>query len=199
MMARRKLLNKTSLEVFWILLPLLIVSGLVWPVVSRLSPLSQGVGPDITIRITGFQWGWRYEYMDASVQRDSFAGVQSPEARDVSVAHEVSGNQNHQPLSLVRPLVLPVGKPIRLISSAPHDGEIHTWWVPVLGVKLDAIPGLLREHKFRVDRLGVFRGQNGGTCSNNKRVMPVVVEVKSVADYEAWLKRQKLNFSGLHK
>ena len=181
------------------LLPLLIVSGLVWPVASRLSPLSQGAEPDITIRITGFQWGWRYEYMDASVQIDSFAGVQSPEARDVSVAHEVSGNQDHQSLALVRPLVLPVGKPIRLISSAPHDGEIHTWWVPALGVKLDAIPGLHREHKFRVDRLGVFRGQNGGTCGNNKRVMPVVVEVKSVADYEVWLKRQKLNFSGLHK
>lgn len=198
-MVRRNFLNKTSLEVFWILLPLVIVSGLLWPVVSRLYPLKEGIGPAITIRMTGFQWGWRYEYMDAGVKVDSVAGNQSLDTRNASSAHEASGNHEHLPFALVRPLVLPVGKTIRLISYAPRDGEIHTWWVPSLGVKQDAIPGLLRENRFRAERVGVFRGQNGGACSKDKHDMPLVVEVKSVADFEVWLKGQRLKLSEVRK
>lgn len=138
---------------------------------------------DLVVKVTGSQWLWIYEYPAEGV---SFASrLKTPRT-------QIDGPDpkgEHYLLEVDRPLVLPVGRKVRFITTS--NDVIHSWWVPAFGVKRDAVPGFLREFWVRPEKTGTFRGQCSELCGKEHGFMPVVVEVVSEADFEAWLGAQK--------
>jgi cytochrome c oxidase subunit 2 len=139
--------------------------------------------PDLSIKITGYQWKWRYDYLGENVSFYS----------DLSTARDQIENKTHKGehylLEVDRPLVVPVGKKVRLLLTA--NDVIHSWWVPALGVKQDAIPGFVRDTWFKVDAPGVYRGACTELCGKDHGFMPVVVEALPEEQYQAWLAAQR--------
>ena len=175
--------ESTTVEVIWTTIPFLILIGLAWPATRAVLAQKDTGNPDLTIKITGHQWKWEYEYLQEGVR---FMSV-------LATPREQIGNQadkgEHYLLEVDQPLVVPVGKKVRLLLTAAD--VIHSWWVPALGVKQDAIPGFIRDTWFRADATGTFRGQCAELCGKDHAFMPIVVEVKPEAEYQAWLSARK--------
>lgn len=172
-----------GLEVLWTVVPLLILVGMAFPATKVLIQIYDTEEADVDVLVTGYQWRWGYEYLGEDV---SFMSNLSTASEEV---YNQVGKSEHYLLEVDNPLVVPVGKKIRfLITSAD---VIHSWWVPALAVKKDAIPGFINEAWTRIEEPGIYRGQCAELCGIDHGFMPVVVEAKPQAEYDAWLAEQK--------
>jgi cytochrome c oxidase subunit 2 len=185
-----KLVHNTKAEIIWTVLPVLILIGMAVPATKTLIETDDASNTELTIRVTGYQWKWGYEYVDSGVTVLSTLDHASNEARQLGSGIDPNTVENYL-LSVDHPLVVPAGIKVRVLVTA--QDVIHSWWVPALAIKKDAIPGFINEAWFKIDtdKLGLYRGQCAELCGRDHGFMPIVIDVRSKQDFEAWLKTQK--------
>ena len=179
-----KFKESAQAEAIWTLIPALILVAMAYPSAETLIRMEDARNPDLTVKVTGFQWKWHYEYIDEGVEFFSSLDRRSNEARQIGSGIDPNTVDNYL-LEVDEPLVVPVDAKVRLLMTAAD--VIHSWWVPEFAVKKDAIPGFINETWFEAREVGTFRGQCTELCGKDHGFMPVVVEVKSQADFAAWL------------
>jgi cytochrome c oxidase subunit 2 len=183
-------LHNTRLEIVWTLVPVLILISMAVPAARVLVLTEDPVATELSIRVTGYQWKWGYEYLDTGVTTLSTLARDSNRARQLGSGIDPNSVPNYL-LAVDHPLVVPAGVKVRLLITA--QDVIHSWWVPALAIKKDAIPGFINEAWFDIDadKTGTYRGQCAELCGRDHGFMPIVLEVKSKADFEQWLKKQQ--------
>lgn len=180
--------HNTKAEIIWTVIPVLILVGMAIPAARTLVKIDDSRGSDLTVKVTGYQWMWQYEYVGENVSFFSKLAQDSNEARQLDSGIDPSTVPNYL-LEVDKPLVVPQGKKVRVLITAAD--VIHAWWVPDFGMKKDAIPGYINELWFIAEKPGVYRGQCAELCGRDHGFMPVVVEVKSQQEFDAWLASQK--------
>jgi cytochrome c oxidase subunit 2 len=183
------LVHNTKVEMVWTAVPVLILVVMAIPAARTLVEIEDTTKTELSIKVTGFQWGWQYDYLDNGVAYISRLDRKSDAARELLSGIDPT-TVDHYLLNVDHPLVVPVGTKVRLLLTGAD--VIHSWWVPAFGVKKDAIPGFVNEAWFKVDadKPGLYRGQCAELCGRDHGFMPIVVDVRSKADFEAWLKEQ---------
>jgi len=178
--------ESTAVELVWTLVPLAVLIAIAFPATKVLIDLENTEKADMTVKITGYQWKWQYEYLDEGV---SFFSNLDKASRDAT--RNVTEREKHPNylLDVDNRLVLPTGKRIRFLMTS--NDVIHSWWVRELGVKQDANPGFINDSWAKIDKVGVYRGQCTELCGKDHGFMPIVVEAKSEADYKIWIVEQK--------
>jgi cytochrome c oxidase subunit II len=181
------LVHNTTVELLWTAIPVAILVAMAIPAAKTLVQIEDTSHTDLSIKVTGFQWGWQYDYLDSGVAYFSRLDRKSDKARELMSGIDPT-TVDHYLLNVDRPLVVPVGSKVRLLITGAD--VIHSWWVPAFGVKKDAIPGFVNEAWFKVDtdKPGLYRGQCAELCGRDHGFMPIVVDVRSKEDFEAWLK-----------
>jgi cytochrome c oxidase subunit 2 len=180
------MLHSTKAEVIWTIIPVLILVVLAVPAAKTLIKLEDSRGSTLSVKVTGYQWKWQYDYLDQGVSyfstlsRDSNAARQLQSGIDPTTVNDYLRDVDY-------PLVVPTGAKVRLLLTSAD--VLHAWWVPELAIKKDAIPGFVNELWFQIDadKPGIYRGQCVELCGRDHGFMPVVVEAKSPEDYKAWL------------
>ena len=172
--------HSTFAEIVWTVIPFVILIVFAVPATKGLIVMEDTSESDITIKVTGYQWLWKYEYLEDGVTLYSSLAASS-RAAIYDDPHKV---ENYL-LEVDNEIVFPVGKKVRVLLTSAD--VIHAWWVPALGMKKDAIPGFINEMWFRVQEPGTYRGQCAELCGKDHGFMPIVVHGKSVADYKAWV------------
>ena len=182
--------ENTAVEILWTTIPMLIIVGMAWPATRVILDYKDTDSPDITVKVTGYQWKWSYDYLEEGVSFYSQLSTAPEEIGGKYYGSNTPANPQSENylLEVDNEMVVPVGKRIRLLLTAAD--VIHAWWVPQLGVKQDTIPGVVRDAWFQADRLGVFRGQCAELCGKNHAFMPIVVRAVSEEDYIAWIEEQ---------
>lgn len=175
--------ENTIVEVLWTIIPFFILIGMAYPATKTVLAMKDTSDPDMTIKITGYQWKWEYDYMKDGVRY--FSTLATP--RDQIENRAPKGE--HYLLEVDNPMVIPTGKKVRLLLTA--NDVIHAWWIPEFGVKQDAIPGFIKDAWVRVDKPGIYRGQCAELCGKDHAYMPIVVEALEPAAYDAWIAGQK--------
>ncbi len=175
--------ESTLVEVAWTTIPLLILVLMAIPATKTLIEIYDTDDADIDIKITGYQWKWQYEYLGEDVS--FFSNLSTPKEQ----IYNVRAKNDEYLLEVDEHLVIPTGKKVRFLITAAD--VIHSWWVPELAVKKDAIPGFINEAWTRIDVPGIYRGQCAELCGKDHGYMPVVVEARSEKDYQAWLSEKK--------
>ncbi len=175
--------ENTAVEVIWTVIPFAILLFMAYPATRTILAAHDTSAPDITIKVTGYQWKWNYDYLE-----DGFAFYSNLSTPLEQIDNRVEKGENYL-LEVDRPLVVPVDAKVRVLVTAAD--VVHAWWVPAFGVKQDAIPGFVRDTWFRADRPGIYRGQCAELCGKEHGFMPIVVEVKTRPDYDAWRDAQK--------
>jgi cytochrome c oxidase subunit II len=185
--ADQHFLHNTRLEIVWTLIPVLILISMAVPAARVLVQTEDPVETELTIRVTGYQWKWGYEYADTGVTILSTLARDSNRARQLDSGVDPNSVPNYL-LAVDHPLVVPAGVKVRVLITA--NDVIHSWWVPALAIKKDAIPGFINEAWFDIDadKVGMYRGQCAELCGRDHGFMPIVVDVRSKEDFEAWLK-----------
>ncbi|WP_310447814.1 cytochrome c oxidase subunit II [Thiobacillus sp.] len=175
--------ENTTVEVIWTVIPFVILMGMAYPAAKVVIDMKDTSNPDLSIKVTGYQWKWGYTYLNDGVS--FYSTLSTP--RD-QIEGTAAKGENYL-LEVDEPMVVPVGKRVRLLITA--NDVIHSWWVPALGAKQDAIPGFIRDSWFKADKIGTYRGQCVELCGKDHGFMPIVVEVVSEADYQAWVEKKK--------
>ncbi len=183
------MVHNTKVEVVWTVIPVLILIAMAIPAARVLLQIEDFSNSELNIKVTGYQWGWNYEYVASGVNFFSRLDRQSDAARQLDSGIDPN-TVPHYLLNVDHPLVVPVDTKVRLLITA--DDVIHSWWMPAFGVKKDAIPGFVNEAWFKVDadKPGLYRGQCAELCGRDHGFMPIVVDARSKADFAAWLKSQ---------
>ncbi len=172
-----------KLEVVWTIIPFAILVGMAIPSTKTVLFMRDVSDPDMTIKVTGYQWKWEYDYPQDGLKFLSTLSTPRDQINNQAAKGE------HYLLEVDNPMVVPVGKKVRLMLTA--NDVIHSWWVPAFGIKQDAIPGYIKEAWFKAENVGTYRGVCAELCGKDHGFMPIVVEVKSQADYDKWLADQK--------
>ncbi len=175
--------HSTKAEVVWTVIPFLILVGMAIPSTATLIKMEDTSKADLTVKITGYQWKWQYEYLDHGV--GFYSTLSTPRAQIEGIAPK----GEHYLLEVDKPLVIPTNKKVRFLLTA--NDVIHAWWIPQFGIKKDAIPGYINEMWTLVETPGTYRGQCAELCGRDHGFMPIVVEAKSPAEFDAWLASQK--------
>ena len=175
--------ENTTVEIVWTVIPFLILLAMAWPATKTILAMKDTTGSDLTIKVTGYQWKWGYDYL-----QEGF-GFYSNLATPLAQIENRENKGSNYLLEVDRPLVVPVDTKVRVIITA--NDVLHAWWVPAFGVKQDAIPGFVRDSWFKAEKTGIYRGQCAELCGKEHGFMPIVVEVKTKADYAAWVAEQK--------
>ncbi len=175
--------ESTLVEVLWTIVPMAILIAMAIPATRTLIRMADARDAELTIKVTGYQWRWHYDYLNEGV--GFFSTLATPQAQ----IHNHEHKQEHYLLEVDRRLVLPVGKKVRILTTAAD--VIHSWWVPALGWKRDAIPGFINESWTQIDQPGVYRGQCAELCGKDHAFMPIVVEALPEAEFQAWLAKMK--------
>jgi cytochrome c oxidase subunit II len=188
--ADQHFLHNTRLEIVWTLIPVLILISMAVPAARVLVQTEDPVETELTIRVTGYQWKWGYEYADTGVTILSTLARDSNRARQLDSGVDPYSVPNYL-LAVDHPLVVPAGVKVRVLITA--NDVIHSWWVPALAIKKDAIPGFINEAWFDIDPgvTGTYRGQCAELCGRDHGFMPIVLEVKSKQDFDQWLQQQQ--------
>jgi cytochrome c oxidase subunit II len=183
------LVHNTKVEFIWTVVPVFILVAMAVPAARVLVEIEDTSKSELTIKVTGFQWGWEYDFLDKGVDYYSHLDRKSNRARELLSGIDPD-TVDHYLRNVDEPLVVPVGTKVRLLITGAE--VIHSWWVPELGVKKDAIPGFINEAWFRVDadKAGLYRGQCAELCGRDHGFMPIVVDARPKADFEAWLKQK---------
>ena len=174
--------ENTRLEIAWTVVPFLILVGMAYPATKTLIEIYDTEEADIDILVTGYQWKWKYEYLNPNGDNVSFFSSLST---DKSEIYNEDPKGSNYLIEVDEPLVIPVNKKVRFLVTA--NDVLHAWWVPALAVKRDAIPGFINEAWTRADETGVFRGQCAELCGRDHGFMPIVVNVVEEPEYQAWL------------
>ena len=174
--------ESTTVEIIWTVVPLLIVIGMALPATKTVVAMKDTTNSDITIKVTGYQWKWGYDYIKGEGEGINFLSTLSTSREAIN---NIAPKSNTYLMEVDNEMVVPVGKKIRLITTA--NDVIHSWTIPAFGVKQDAIPGFVRDTWFRADQIGTFRGQCSELCGAEHAFMPIVVKVVSPEDYTAWV------------
>lgn len=190
--------HNTVAEVIWTVVPILILVAMAWPATKTLFHMYDTTESEMTVKITGYQWMWRYEILNyrgadtavnfvSRLDRESDATRQLSSGKDPNAV--MTGDLNTYLLNVDKPLVLPTDTKIRFVITA--DDVIHAWWVPALGWKQDAIPGIINEAWTNIKTPGTFRGQCTELCGKDHGFMPIVVNAVPRAEFETWLASQQ--------
>ena len=175
--------ENTTVEVIWTVIPFVILMGMAYPAARVVIDMKDTSNPDMTIKITGYQWKWGYDYLNEGVS--FYSNLSTPREQIENTATK----GEHYLLEVDEPMVVPVGKRVRLLITA--NDVLHAWCVPALGAKQDAIPGFIRDSWFTADKIGTYRGQCVELCGKDHGFMPIVVEVVSEEDYAKWVAKKK--------
>lgn len=175
--------ESTTVEILWTIVPLVILVVMAVPATKTLIEIYDTSESGLDIQITGYQWKWHYKYLGQDVE--FFSNLATPSSQ----IHNQSPKTENYLLEVDEPLVIPTGTKVRFLVTAAD--VIHSWWVPALAVKKDAIPGFINESWTRIDEPGIYRGQCTELCGKDHGFMPVVVEVKSKEDFATWLAERK--------
>lgn len=171
--------ESTKVEILWTAIPFVILIAMAVPATKTLIAMEDASKADLTIKVTGSQWKWHYEYMGEDVE--FYSMLATPQDEITNLADK---NPNYL-LEVDKPLVLPINQKIRFLMTS--DDVIHSWWVPDFAVKKDANPGFINETWTNINEEGIYRGQCAELCGKDHGFMPVVVEAKSEADFKVWL------------
>lgn len=174
--------GNTRIEVFWAIVPFLILVIMAIPATLVLMRMEDNAKAVINIKVTGYQWKWQYEYLDNDIS--FFSNLATP----IQQINNQAPKDKWYLLEVDKPLVVPINKKIRFLVTA--NDVIHSWWVPALGIKRDAIPGFIREAWARIEKPGIYRGQCAELCGINHAYMPIVVDARTEEAYQKWLKEQ---------
>ncbi len=176
--------HSTRVEVIWTAIPVFILVGMAIPAAETLVKMEDTSGSEITVKVTGYQWLWHYEYLDDNIGFFSRLDADSDRARQLGSGISPFSVDNYL-LEVDNRMVVPVDTKVRVLLTA--GDVIHAWWVPDFAVKKDAIPGFINEVWFQSNETGVFRGQCAELCGRDHGFMPVVVEVVTREEYEDWV------------
>ena len=180
--------HNTTAEIIWTVIPVLILVVMAWPATAKLIAMYDTRNAEMTVKVTGYQWMWKYEYLGEDVSFTSRLDRESDRIRQSGEKPDLAKNP-HYLLDVDNQLVLPTDTKIRFVITA--DDVIHAWWVPALGWKQDAIPGIVNEAWTSVNKPGVYRGQCAELCGKDHGFMPIVVKAVPKAEYQQWLAAQK--------
>jgi len=172
-----------GVEIAWTIIPFIILIFMALPATKTIISMKDTSGADITIKATGYQWKWGYDYLQEGIS--FYSSLSTPREQIENKAPK----GEHYLIEVDNPVVVPVGKKVRIITTA--SDVIHAWWVPALGIKQDAIPGFVRDTWFKVDNPGTYRGQCAELCGKDHGFMPIVVEAVAPEQYTAWVADQK--------
>jgi cytochrome c oxidase subunit 2 len=183
------MVHNTRVEIIWTTVPIIILIAMAVPAARTLVEIEDTTKTELSIKVTGFQWGWNYEYLDQGVAFFSRLDRKSDAARELGSGIDPN-TVEHYLLNVDNPLVVPVGTKVRLLITGAD--VIHSWWVPAFGVKKDGIPGFVNEAWFNIDadKPGLYRGQCAELCGRDHGFMPIVVDARSKEDFQAWLKQK---------
>ena len=186
------MLHSTKVEIIWTIIPVLILVVMAVPAAELILKQEDTRNSELSIRVTGYQWKWEYNYMDAAEGIDFFSTL----ARDSNFARQVDSGIDPKSvpnylLEVDKPLVIPSGTKVRLLLTS--QDVIHAWWVPDFGAKRSAIPGFVNELWFKVDsgKEGLYRGQCAALCGRDHGFMPIVVDVRTPDEFKKWVADQK--------
>lgn len=171
--------ESTALEIAWTLVPLVILVVMAYPATKSLIKLYDTSESEVDIVITGYQWYWKYEYLDQDVSFFSRLSTPQEQIRNQAPKGE------HYLLEVDEPLVIPINQKVRFLVTS--NDVIHSWWVPDLAVKRDAVPGYINESWAKVEQVGTYRGVCAELCGKDHGFMPVVVKAVEEDEYEQWL------------
>lgn len=174
--------ESTAVEVIWTVIPFIILVAMAVPATATLIKMEDSTESEMTIKITGYQWLWRYDYLDHDFGFYSFLAT-SREA----ILDRAEKSENYL-LEVDRPLVIPTHTKIRMLVTA--NDVIHAWWVPDLALKRDAVPGFINELWTRVETPGIYRGQCAELCGRDHGFMPIEVHALLPEEYRAWVEEQ---------
>lgn len=180
--------HNTKAEIIWTLIPILILIAVGVPATKTLINMEDISEADLTIKVTGYQWKWKYDYVKEGVSFFSALDQASNEARQLKSNIDPNTVENYL-LNVDKPMVLPIKKKIRILVTAAD--VIHAWWVPDFGWKRDAIPGFIKAGWIFIDEAGTYRGQCAELCGKDHAFMPIVVNAVSEEEYKAWIVDQK--------
>jgi cytochrome c oxidase subunit 2 len=189
--------ESTSVEIAWTIIPFLIVIGMALPATHAVVQMKDTSNPDLTIKVTGMQWKWGYDYLKGEGEGISFLSTLATPRSQVGEpgAPATEKRGDNYLLEVDNPVVVPVGKKVRLVLTA--NDVIHSWTIPAFAVKQDAIPGFVRDSWFKAEQVGTYRGSCVELCGKEHAFMPIVVNVVSAADYSAWVGTQKKRMAAL--
>ena len=171
--------ESTTVEAIWTVIPFIILVGLAVPATKTLIQMEDTSDFDLTVKVTGYQWLWHYEYVDQGV--DFYSALKTPRSQ---INNEDQKSENYL-LEVDNELVLPVGKKVRFLITS--NDVIHSWWVPEFAVKKDAVPGFINEAWTKINQAGIYRGQCAELCGRDHGFMPVVVKAVPQAEFDNWL------------
>ncbi len=184
--------HSTTVEIIWTAIPFLILVGMAFPATKTVIAMKDTSNPDITIKATGYQWKWGYDYLTGEGEGISFlSNLSTP--RD-QIENAATKGENYL-LEVDNPVVVPTGKKVRVLLTA--NDVLHAWWVPALGVKQDAIPGYIRDVWFNIEKPGTYRGQCAELCGKDHGFMPIVVEALEPEKYAQWVAEQKTKLAAV--
>ncbi len=175
--------ESTTVEVIWTVIPFIILIAIAFPATKALIQLEDVENADMTIKITGYQWKWKYDYLEDEIS--FYSNLSTPRAE---IYNNSEKNENYL-LEVDNEVVIPINKKVRFLITAAD--VIHSWWVPNLAVKQDAIPGFVNEAWTRVTVPGTYRGQCTELCGRDHGFMPVVVRAVTQDEYNQWVESQK--------
>jgi cytochrome c oxidase subunit 2 len=178
--------ENTTVEILWTVIPALILIVIAWPVTKVVIAQKDTSAPDLTIKVTGYQWKWGYDYLKGEGEGISFVSTLSTPREQIEGSAPKGENYL---LEVDNEMVVPIGKKVRILTTAAD--VIHAWWIPAFGAKQDAIPGFIRDIWFRAETPGTFRGQCTELCGKEHGFMPIVVRVVSAEDYSKWVGEQQ--------
>lgn len=189
--------ESTAVEIAWTIVPFLIVIGMALPATRTVVALKDTSNADITIKATGMQWKWGYDYLNGEGEGISFlSNLSTPRSQIGLPGQEATEKKGENYLLEVdNEMVVPVGKKIRMVFTA--NDVIHAWTIPAFAIKQDAIPGFVRDGWFKADKVGVYRGNCVELCGKDHAFMPIVVRVVSAEDYTAWVAGEKKKMAAL--
>ena len=185
--------ESTTVEIVWTIVPFLIVIGMAAPATKVIVAQKDTTNPDLTIKATGYQWKWGYDYLTGEGEGIAFLSTLDSSQRALSDAGTPEGDDYL--LRVDNPLVVPVNKKVRIITTA--NDVIHAWMVPAFGVKQDAIPGFVRDTWFRAEKVGDYYGQCAELCGKEHAYMPIHVKVLPADEYTAWVDGEKKRLAAL--
>lgn len=178
--------ESTTVEIIWTVIPFLIVIGMALPATKTVVAMKDTSNADLTIKAIGYQWKWGYEYLKGEGEGIAFTSNLTTPRDQVN---NVAAKSENYLMEVDNALVVPVNKKVRIVTTA--NDVIHAWMIPAFGVKQDAIPGFVRDTWFKAEQVGTYRGQCAELCGKDHAFMPIVVEVKSEADYAQWVAGKK--------
>lgn len=168
-----------AIEILWILIPLCILILMAIPATLVLMRMDDDAKSELTIKVTGYQWKWKYDYIGKNIS--FFSNLSTPRA-------QIEGKEKKGKwylLEVDKPLVVPIHTKIRFLVTS--NDVLHSWWVPALGIKRDAVPGYIHEAWAKIDKPGTYRGQCAELCGMDHAYMPIVIEAKTQKAFQKWL------------